>query len=478
MAPVFGKWFVFAVYLGAMLVVYQILQDTKLFAKEESLLLTLLSTVIPYNFGRIVTIDTLYAVCYLLFLLAFYSLVKYMSTKSRAFRIVALLLFFLSFGTNSLLVFYVVALLYIAYCERSSVGSLRDMFWTCVAYLDFLLIPVGFFAMKSLFFVPHGIYLNYNKISLDNIARSPHEFLLGLQSSFADVIGRSLVGSAGAIGAAATLLLVAYLVFSGRVSEGAHDVDAYRIRAWRFMLGAFLFYVGLLPYIAIGRTGAHFGTEWESRDQLLLGIGAAFLLYYGLKYLFTRVHLGARPQRLIFAILVASFVLTNMGMYVRFQADWFKEVSFIENVKSMPVIRDNTTFSVADGATSLNAMNRHIQFYEYNGMLRQAFGTTTRLAAPSTDIVAFANPAFLAMCVERPQYNFQDYVYAAPQYTIVIAAGTRRLVLPRWRVFLLRRSSSPRRFARTSSRSLPSGLSLWRGGRPLAVNVAQRVSRN
>ena len=78
---------------------------------------------------------------------------------------------------------------------------------------------------------------------------------------------------------------------------------------------------------------------------------------------------------------------------------------------------------------SLYVMNRHIQFYEYNGMLRQAFGTTTRLAAPSTDIVAFANPAFLAMCVERPRYNFQDYVYAAPEPTIVIAAGTRRLGL-------------------------------------------------
>jgi len=428
-APVFGKWFVFAVYLGAMLVVYQILQDTKLFGKEESLLLTLLSAVIPFNFARIASVDAMYAVCYLLFLLAFLALVKYMSGKRRRFRIVSLLLFFLSFGASSLLVFYVVALLYIGYCRRTSLGSLRGIVRTCVAHLDFLLIPVVFFAMKSLFFVPYGIYAGHNKISLDNIARSPREFLLTLGSSFADVIGRSLIGAAGAVGISALLLLVAYLALAGRVCEGARDVDAYRIRAWRFALGAFLFYAGLLPYLAIGRRGATFGSEWESRDQLLLGIGAAFLLYYGLKYLFTRVHLGAGPQRLVFAVLVAAFVLANMGMYVRFQADWFKEVAFIENVKAIPVIRDNTTFAVVDRAASLNAMNRHIQFYEYNGMLRQAFGTTTRLAAPSVDIGVFANPAFLAMCVERPQYNFRNYVYSAPAHTIFIDPGTRTLGL-------------------------------------------------
>lgn len=180
-----------------------------------------------------------------------------------------------------------------------------------------------------------------------------------------------------------------------------------------------------MPYLAVGRAGATFGREWESRDQLLLGIGAGFMLYYGLKYLFGRFDFGAKPQRLVIAVLVASFVLANMTAYLQFQADWFKQVSLIENFRGMPEVRDNTTFAVDDRATALNAMNRHIQFYEYTGMLKQAFGTTTRLAALASDIGAFSDPAFLAMCVERPQYNFQDYVASAPTHSIVVEQGPR-----------------------------------------------------
>ena len=58
--PCSAKWFVFAIYLAAMLVVYQVLSGHRLFGEERgAVLLTLFATLIPYNFARITTMCAL-----------------------------------------------------------------------------------------------------------------------------------------------------------------------------------------------------------------------------------------------------------------------------------------------------------------------------------------------------------------------------------------------------------------------------------
>jgi hypothetical protein len=262
---------------------------------------------------------------------------------------------------------------------------------------------------------------------VQNIVRSPSEFLLSLRASFLDVVVGSFdLASVAAVVVALVLIVAAYALFSGRVRDDAVGGGGWPAAARRLLLGVLFFYLGVLPYLAIGREGRTFGSEWESRDQLLLGIGAAFILFYGLTLLFDLMHAGAWIRQLVFAVLVACFVLANVTMYLQFQADWFKQAGIIEHMRGETAIRDNTTFAVEDRIPELNAMNRHVQFYEYTGMLVQAFGTRTRLAAPASDISAFSNPAFLALCVERAQYNLQDYKAATPSHLIVIDRGKDR----------------------------------------------------
>lgn len=428
--PVAGRWFVFTIYLLAMLVTYRILVRTKLFGPNTALLLTLLATLIPHNFARVTMACAGYAVYYLLFLLAFLALVEYIERRRIILRLTSLLLFFVSFGTSSLLVYYLLALMYLAWHERPSPMSLKGVAKGIASYLDFIVIPLVLYALKSAFFVPHGMYANYQAISSGNITQSFHEFVLSVWSSFAGVIGRSLAIAAGSPVLVIMLTIAVYWLLGKRAPERGARVDARVSAAKRFLLGAVAFYLGVLPYLVIGRNGATFGAEWESRDQLLLGIGAALMLFYGLMYVFATVPVGVRLQRFVLAVLVASFVLTNVTTYLQFQADWFKQVAFMEIVRGMPQIRDNTTFAVDDRAGALNAMERHVQFYEYNGMLRQVFGTDTRLAARASDIsFLLSRPAYLAMFVERPQYGFKDYVPGAPTQTIVIDAGERGLGL-------------------------------------------------
>jgi hypothetical protein len=447
--PVIGKWFVFAVYLAAMLVGYQVLVKSRLFGKNAAFLLALFAALIPFNSARITMACASYALCCLLFLLGSYALVAYMADKKTALRLASLALFFVSFTTNSLLVFYLVPLLYVVYCERASLRSLRETTRTALSYLDFILLPVVFYALKAAFVVPYGIYEGYNKITVANLARSPLEFLRSLRASFVQVVWGSLdVSTLGALVVGVALIAVTYWAIVRRAPERAEGRDAHRLPAQWFVFGILLFFLGILPYLAIGREGATFGSEWESRDQLLLGIGAAFMLVYGVTYLFGRLHIGVRIQQLVFAVLVASFVLANVTVYLQFQADWFKQAALIEHVKGTPEIRDHTTFAVDDRARALDAIGRHVQFYEYNGMLKRAFGTTTRLAAPSSDIPAFANPPFLAMCVERAQYNFRDYVYTTPTHTIVVEPGSRRLGLSSMGRLLVEEFLDPAAFRR------------------------------
>lgn len=426
-SPIYAKWFVFILYLLAMLALHQILLNTRLFDKNEAFFLTLFATIIPYNFARITTMCVHYAVCYLLFLLAFLALQAYMSKKKATLRLLSLALFFLSFGTESLMVFYAVVVAYVIYCERARLRSFKGGMKTLGRYADFVLVPIAFYAMKAIFLVPYGIYLNRNTIGIDRIEHSPYEYLLSLKASLLNVISGSVASAAATLVVSALLVLGTYWVLARVVGRPSSMQGERRVAARRFLLGALLFYLGVLPYLAIGRDGATFGLEWESRDQLLLGIGAAFLLYYALDYLSKRFRIGAWPQRIVMVLLVSAFIVTNASTYLRFQVDWFKQAAIIENVSADSVVKDNTTFIVDDRATALNAMERHVQFYEYNGMLKRAFGTDTRLAAWGSDIGAFANPSFLALCVERPQYNFKDYTYAAPTHTIVVDAGTRQV---------------------------------------------------
>ena len=52
------------------------------------------------------------------------------------------------------------------------------------------------------------------------------------------------------------------------------------------------------------------------------------------------------------------------------------------------------------------------------------------------------------MCVERPQYNFQDYVYTPPTHTIVVETGSARLGLASMGRLLVEELLDPAAFRR------------------------------
>ncbi len=82
--------------------------------------------ILPVNSARVALIDFPYGLFLALFFMAFWLLTCYFNSQHNLiFRIIILLLFYLSFVINSLLVFYAIVLLYIAYknyCVADSPG--------------------------------------------------------------------------------------------------------------------------------------------------------------------------------------------------------------------------------------------------------------------------------------------------------------------------------------------------------------------
>ena len=253
--PVVGKWFVFAVYLAAMLVGYQVLVKSRLFGKNAAFLLTLFATLMPFNSARVTMAcaSSPRATCCFFWAL---TLVAYMADRKTALRLASLALFFVSFGTNSLLVYYLVPLLYVVYCERASLRSLEATARRALSYLDFILLPVVFYALKAAFLVPYGIYKGYNKITVANLTRSPWSSCGACAPRSSEVVWGSLdVSTLGALVVGIVLIAVTYWVIAKRAPERRRAGTPSRLPAQWFVFGVVLFFLGILPYLAIGRGG-------------------------------------------------------------------------------------------------------------------------------------------------------------------------------------------------------------------------------
>lgn len=146
--------------------------------------------------------------------------------------------------------------------------------------------------------------------------------------------------------------------------------------------GALAWLLGSIPYNALGRMPAQ--DDWWSRDQLLLGLGAA-LLIVGTGYAATLARHTPRWLSGSAAVaLIAYLAVSTHVALMRYQADWFKQESLGLAFEALPAVRDNTVFLITDETRALNVNQRYYRFYEYTGLLKRSFGDETRYAADYT----------------------------------------------------------------------------------------------
>ncbi len=379
---------VFLSYLAAAICLYGILGRMVEIDRKTALLLVLLFVLFPSNSARISIMASRTSVCYALFFVGLWLAAVYLDRRIPALRFASLVFLFASFLTHSLLVFYIVVPIYIAYHERSRLRTVAALRSFVLRHLDFLLLPVVFWALKLVFYEPYGGFRGYNRVTagsaLEAFSFIDNAFFGGFIYPLVDSF---LISPIFIVPAAIMAILGARLIarLDTRTSSGAT-----RHSAWLLLVAGIVFFVaGVFPYLAVGKVPA--AEDWDSRHELLTPLGAAFMLVA-----LPRLALKKRGQNLVHALLVVLFTAGAIHTWVAFQKDWYKQVALIEHFRVTPEIERGTHFLIDDRTADLDANGRRYRPYEYSGLFQAAFGDLKRegrslraqeTGAPGTTVV-------------------------------------------------------------------------------------------
>lgn len=414
MSIILYRGIVYLAYLFSAVFLYGILKNIKEINNTERLLIAVIFAIFPVNSARIALIDVPYAISYFLFFFGFWLTTIYLVNKNILLRILALTVFFISFSTNSLLVFYSILFLYIFYVERQATSSRNLVIKKIISYSDYLFLPLIFWVIKNVFFKPFGLYKNYNQLTIESIALAPAKSILSFYTSFIQVISRSITGWLVILTLAGLMSVV--LLFQKKVESTSDKKNNFRL----LLFGFFAFFIGVFPYAAVGHILQL--NDWSSRHQLLVPLGASFIIVFGIKVIIKK-----DPARnFAFAALIVLFLFSNIANYVALQKDWYKQLSLIQNFKMSKKIRNNTTFLFDDRTRSLNANGRSYRFYEYTGIMKAAFLDETRFGKDY-----MARRPSLELNELRPfltgRYNIGGYIPKGEAYKVRLEPGNYNL---------------------------------------------------
>lgn len=400
------RFLVFLTFFLSGVLIYKILYKHILSSKNSAFWVTLIYLTIPLNSVKIALINTPAIFYLLIFFTAFYLLTEYLiKPKSIWYRVLILFLFFISFTLSSLLVFYAIVLLYLLYTifihsiNQEVENNFLHTIKVFLKYIDFIIIPIIFYIVKSIYFVPTGLYENYNKIVF-NFERITILIAKSFKTSIYDPIIGSINTSWHYWYMTIIILIITYILVRKKTVV-QESIYSYMIIC---TTGILMFFLAVFPYAVVNKLPHLEG--WESRHQILMPLGIAFMIY-SLVMVSTKIHKNIPV--LIFSILITMFTVQNMYNGYRYLKDWYYQVAIEENFKSSKVIQEHTTFVVKVLLEDKLANSRKLSFYEQNGRMKKVFGTDNRFMVD--EISQIERYKYLK---DYKQYNFSSWKYEKP----------------------------------------------------------------
>lgn len=391
---------------------YKILQHQFVRDSNSAFYISAIYLSIPFNTAKIALINVPAIFCLFFFSLAFFLFCRSVHVQNNLYvRLIILVLFFISFLLNSLLVFYAIVLIYIIYFEYITHGIKREkddlmklIKIVLVNYLDFILLPFAFYFYKSVYMVQYDIYSNYNIISfdfhriynliLDSIVTSPYELIV---MSFGTSMSLVYI-----------TIIIAVLIFP-IIKEKYPSSDSRSLYYKVLFFGIVAYILAVLPYAVVNKLPQFSG--WESRHQVLMSFSVSFIVYS----LIMMVSNGNKKmQNGLFLIILTVFTTQNIINGYGYLKDWYYQVSIEENFKYSMVIKDNSTFIVDVKLDGSLANERHFRFYELNALLKAAYGDDGRLMVSKS-----ANIDRYKKYNAYKQYNFSSWKYADPIFILL-----------------------------------------------------------
>jgi hypothetical protein len=366
--PWIYKILTFILMFASGLLLNAILERHEIISKETRFYIVLLFLILPFNMARVALIDFGYILCYFLFFYAWLLMDRH--------RIVALALFFLSFNTNSLLVFYALPILD-ALSRNGHLSHVKAVLMFGIRRIDFMLLPFVYFFIKTHFYAPSGFYEGYNQ------GYNPQLLIDSAEFQYADVfkfihILRADVG----VGLCLLLSVFAFLLIKNKPIV---SITESRVLWWMPMLGVFAFLLGVFPYWILYHPPTF--SDWSSRNQLLMPLGVALVIIgilslNNLRGKLKNNSIVARTSltfnTLVISIIIGASLAFTVSTYAAFFVDWQKQKQLMHFFSNSPDVKRAGLIIFQDNVRYLNVFNRTYRFYELNGLMEASFGNEKR----------------------------------------------------------------------------------------------------
>ncbi len=425
---------VFVSYLFSAFALYYILKNI---VKERTtrFFIIILCSLFPVNHCRFTMISATSAVYYLAFSLAAIVLFRPALLSKITFRIAAIVLFIFSFAINSFLVLYVFVFVCALLIEWSGFHSKIAFTRYALTRTDFIVLPFAFYIYKLVYLAPYGSYLEYNRLSFDGVIHAFKWSPVSIYTSFIE----PLLYSFDTLSYSVLLggILLGSRILSSQVAETSADHHNKF-----FFIGLAFFCAANFPYLAVYKLPQLFN-DWENRNQLLIPLGASFMLYFGGRIIFDAVRVPCSIQIYLFALIVMLFAKTNIEFQIMYERDALKQLALIENIKNSNIMRDNSAFVFDDRALDNNVNQRIYRTYEYAGILRTALPDGNRIGMDISDLSGFAENT---RTTHKADSSSQNKEILFPQYRITIENGEYHLTVPNMVRLKLRQFFTPKEF--------------------------------
>ncbi|WP_110550492.1 hypothetical protein, partial [Helicobacter cinaedi] len=381
--PLF-RFFTFFSFFICGLCVYHIAKSLQILKTYELFFIVVFFLLLPFNIiSRNALINAPYTLCYLLFFLAFF-LVSVKSTQHILIKILTLALFFISFTMNSLLIFYILPLVYLLYTHKAYT-SFKALWLWALKHFDFIFLPVVFYAIKILFFKPYGLYEGYNAVSAGGFFKA---FIKTPIFSISHLLHTSffLLGSLCVLA-----IIIGFCIFIYRLR--------YRLLAKRDMfgigLGFIIMWAGMFSYVVVFKYVA-FDTVAD-RFGILESLGAGIILVFFVNLLTKNTNY----KMWILSILILCALHYNIISQQRVFLAYVKQVGVFEHLMQDSKFLNHDTFVIYD-------TNRGIYdnaFYQLNGIYAKLSHKSDKFISGDYGDIQ----EMVEYCKAAPTYNCWEY---------------------------------------------------------------------
>lgn len=404
---------IFACYLVAALALNRIMMRIPGMDRRTRVFVPAIFAVFPVNAARIALVDFQYAISFAGFFVAWYLVAVDLDDPNLVRRLSTIPFFIAAMmTTNSLMVFVILVPLYVCWVKWEELRDVSGALLLLRRYGYLLALPVIAWTLRSAFLQPWGLYADYNVVkwveAYWNLGEWPKAFM-------ASVVDPLLSFSWLAVP-------LALLVYVGlrRVRTQMHVSP--RFFASLAAIGFFTFFLGVAPYLAVGKVPSSANLEgWDSRHQLLVPLGAALMVYGVVMLLLTLIRARPWVPAAVFSVLIGLFIASGIRTNAAYQLDWYKQQALMNHMRTSRAFRSGNAFLFVDEAAKYNADKRAVLPYEFNGMMQEVFGDASRFGCQRDMFLGWA-PQF-EKYMPYKQYHYWQMKLPSRGYIVTIAPG-------------------------------------------------------